>query len=89
MLHLSQIFIYVYVYNIISGILLFRKSKETRGNSAVMTMVYKSCPPRHRSRCKEEDVVMAIDTPTNRVLYYHKVSDQRKFSLPKVIMTFF
>ncbi|KAK3099169.1 hypothetical protein FSP39_000456 [Pinctada imbricata] len=64
-----------------------KKSKQTRGNNAVMTMVYKSCPPRHRTRCQEDDVVMALETSTNRVLHYQKVADHRKFVLPKEVLS--
>lgn len=47
-------------------------------------MIMKEAPPGHRSRCKEEDVIIAIEKETNRILHYQKVGHERKLDFPKV-----
>ena len=49
-----------------------------------MTMVLRQSPPGHKSRCLEDDVVLAIDNTTKNVIHYQKVQEQEEFEFPVV-----
>ena len=40
-----------------------------------MTLVMKEVPPGHRSRCREDQVVLAVENKGDRVLSYRPVSE--------------
>ena len=54
-----------------------------------MTMLFKKAPPNHCTRCKEEDVVMAIDKSADRILSYQRVVARTKFEFPVVSIEIF
>lgn len=60
-----------------------RKRREKDKNS-LMTMVFKKAPPGHHTRCKEEEVVMAVENTTNRVVHYRKIGNQKRLEFPVV-----
>lgn len=45
----------------------------------VMTMLFKHAPPAHRTRCREEEVMVAVSPDNQRVLHYEKVGSSKKF----------
>lgn len=64
-------------------VFLYRKRKETE-KSSIMTMILRQSPPGHKTRCLEEDVVLAIDNATKNVIHYQKVQDLEEFEFPLV-----
>ncbi|XP_013418621.1 translation initiation factor eIF-2B subunit epsilon-like [Lingula anatina] len=58
------------------------KERVQKVKSSVMTMVFMHAAPHHRTRCREEEVLVAVDRPTQRVLHYRKVGTDHKFELP-------
>lgn len=49
-----------------------------------MTMIFKESSPSHPTRCHEDNVVVAMDSATNRVLHFQKTQGLRRFSFPLV-----
>jgi len=49
-----------------------------------MTLVLRKSSPNHRLRSPEDDIVIAADPATNRVLHYQRISNERKVHLPMV-----
>ena len=47
-------------------------------------MVLRQSPPGHKSRCLEDDVVLAVDNTTKNVIHYQKVQEQEEFEFPVV-----
>ncbi|NP_001403931.1 translation initiation factor eIF2B subunit epsilon isoform 2 [Mus musculus] len=74
--------------DVISNINICRALEEHRlrrkleKNVSVMTMVFKESSPSHPTRCHEDNVVMAVDSATNRVLHFQKTQGLRRFSFP-------
>ena len=44
----------------------------------------KDAPPGQRTRCREEEVILAVATNNDRILYYQKVASSKKFDFPLV-----
>ena len=55
-----------------------------KNKNSVMTMIFQKVPPGHRSRNKEDDIFLAVDKSSNRVLHYQRVRDQSKLQIPVV-----
>lgn len=53
-------------------------------NVSVMTMIFKESSPGHHARCKEDDIVIAMDSATNRVLHYQRTQGLKRFRFPMV-----
>uniref|UniRef100_A0A8C8I702 Translation initiation factor eIF2B subunit epsilon n=1 Tax=Oncorhynchus tshawytscha TaxID=74940 RepID=A0A8C8I702_ONCTS len=51
-------------------------------NISVMTMVFKESSPGHKSRCEEDDVIVAMDSKSKRVLHYQKTQGLKKLQFP-------
>ncbi|XP_072297127.1 translation initiation factor eIF2B subunit epsilon [Eucyclogobius newberryi] len=51
-------------------------------NISVMTMVFKESSPGHRSRCDEDDIIVAMDSKNQRVLHYQKTQGLKKLQFP-------
>lgn len=49
-----------------------------------MTMIFKTSSPGHRSRCEEDDVIVAADSTNQRILHYQKTRGLKKFQFPMV-----
>lgn len=49
-----------------------------------MTMIFKTSSPGHRSRCEEDDVIVAADSKNQRILHYQKTRGLKKFQFPMV-----
>ncbi|XP_074650422.1 translation initiation factor eIF2B subunit epsilon-like [Tubulanus polymorphus] len=58
------------------------KKRRDKDKSSVMTMVFKHAPAGHRSRCHEDEVIIAVDKETDQVLHYSKVGDKKKIAFP-------
>lgn len=59
-----------------------RHRRKMEKNISVMTMVFKESSPGHRSRCEEDDMIVAIDSKTQRVLHYQKTQGLKKMQFP-------
>ncbi|CAB1326812.1 unnamed protein product [Coregonus sp. 'balchen'] len=57
-------------------------------NISVMTMVFKESSPGHKSRCEEDDVIVAMDSKSKRVLHYQKTQGLKKLQFPMVAELF-
>ncbi|XP_054569771.1 translation initiation factor eIF-2B subunit epsilon isoform X2 [Eptesicus fuscus] len=74
--------------DVISNINITRALEEHRlrrkleKNVSVMTMIFKESSPSHPTRCHEDNVVVAMDSATNRVLHFQKTQGLRRFSFP-------
>nr|KAF6381820.1 eukaryotic translation initiation factor 2B subunit epsilon [Pipistrellus kuhlii] len=74
--------------DVISNINITRALEEHRlrrkleKNVSVMTMIFKESSPSHPTRCREDNVVVAMDSATNRVLHFQKTQGLRRFSFP-------
>uniref|UniRef100_A0A452TK52 Translation initiation factor eIF2B subunit epsilon n=1 Tax=Ursus maritimus TaxID=29073 RepID=A0A452TK52_URSMA len=59
-----------------------RLRRKLEKNVSVMTMIFKESSPSHPTRCHEDNVVVAVDSATNRVLHFQKTQGLRRFSFP-------
>ncbi|KAK6478734.1 translation initiation factor eIF-2B subunit epsilon [Huso huso] len=59
-----------------------RNRRKREKNISVMTMIFKESSPGHRSRCQEDDIIVAVDSKTNRVLHYQKTLGLKKLQFP-------
>ncbi|XP_068945416.1 translation initiation factor eIF2B subunit epsilon [Petaurus breviceps papuanus] len=59
-----------------------RSRRKREKNVCVMTMIFKESSPSHPTRCPEDNVVVAMDSATRRVLHYQKTQGLRRFSFP-------
>lgn len=62
----------------------FRLRRKMEKNVSVMTMIFKKSSPGHHARCKEDDIVIAMDSATNRVLHYQRTQGLKRFRFPMV-----
>uniref|UniRef100_A0A8C7B7V3 Translation initiation factor eIF2B subunit epsilon n=1 Tax=Neovison vison TaxID=452646 RepID=A0A8C7B7V3_NEOVI len=65
-----------------------RLRRKLEKNVSVMTMIFKESSPSHPTRCHEDNVVVAVDSATNRVLHFQKTQGLRRFSFPLVAQLF-
>lgn len=49
-----------------------------------MTMIFKESSPGHRSRCEEDDVIVAMDSKSQRILHYQKTQGLKRLQFPMV-----
>ncbi|ERE76667.1 translation initiation factor eIF-2B subunit epsilon-like protein [Cricetulus griseus] len=59
-----------------------RLRRKLQKNVSVMTMIFKESSPSHPTRCHEDNVVVAVDSATNRILHFQKTQGLRRFSFP-------
>lgn len=69
---------------LLSLISLSRLRRKLEKNVSVMTMVFKESSPGHRARCQEDDVILAMDGATKRVLHYQRTQGLKRFRFPMV-----
>ncbi|GAB1300110.1 Translation initiation factor eIF-2B subunit epsilon [Apodemus speciosus] len=80
--------------DVISNINISRALEEHRlrrkleKNVSVMTMIFKESSPSHPTRCHEDNVVVAVDSTTDRILHFQKTQGLRRFSFPLVAQLF-
>ncbi|XP_062611312.1 translation initiation factor eIF-2B subunit epsilon-like [Saccostrea cucullata] len=60
---------------------------DPKNRNSVMTMIFQKVPPGHRSRNKEDDIFLAIDQSSSRVLHYQRVTEQSKLHIPVEVLT--
>ncbi|XP_068197192.1 translation initiation factor eIF2B subunit epsilon [Antennarius striatus] len=59
-----------------------RQRRKTDKNVSVMTMIFKEASPGHRSRCEEDDVIVATDSRSQRILHYQKTLGTKRLQFP-------
>ncbi|KAG2462342.1 translation initiation factor eIF-2B subunit epsilon [Polypterus senegalus] len=59
-----------------------RMRRKNEKNVSVMTMIFKESAPGHKSRCQEDDTIIAVDSKTKRVLHYQKTHGLKKLKFP-------
>uniref|UniRef100_A0A4X2M1K1 Eukaryotic translation initiation factor 2B subunit epsilon n=1 Tax=Vombatus ursinus TaxID=29139 RepID=A0A4X2M1K1_VOMUR len=59
-----------------------RLRRKREKNVSVMTMIFKESSPSHPTRCPEDNIVVAMDSATHRLLHYQKTHGLRRFSFP-------
>uniref|UniRef100_A0A1A8GDB9 Translation initiation factor eIF2B subunit epsilon n=1 Tax=Nothobranchius korthausae TaxID=1143690 RepID=A0A1A8GDB9_9TELE len=59
-----------------------RHRRKMEKNISVMTMIFKESSPGHRSRCEEDDVVVAVDSKSQQILHYQKTQGLKKLQFP-------
>uniref|UniRef100_A0A8D0L9F8 Translation initiation factor eIF2B subunit epsilon n=1 Tax=Sphenodon punctatus TaxID=8508 RepID=A0A8D0L9F8_SPHPU len=59
-----------------------RLRRKQDKNVSVMTMIFKESSPGHRARCQEDDIILAMDGATNRVLHYQRTQGLKRFRFP-------
>ncbi|KAI4891276.1 hypothetical protein NFI96_016475 [Prochilodus magdalenae] len=61
---------------------LLRLRRKLEKNISVMTMIFKESSPGHRTRCDEDDIIVAVDSRSKRVLHYQRTLGLKKFQFP-------
>ncbi|XP_066537082.1 translation initiation factor eIF-2B subunit epsilon [Hoplias malabaricus] len=56
--------------------------RKLEKNISVMTMVFKESSPGHRTRCDEDDIIVAMDSKSKRVLHYQRTQGLKKLQFP-------
>uniref|UniRef100_A0A671XZT7 Translation initiation factor eIF2B subunit epsilon n=1 Tax=Sparus aurata TaxID=8175 RepID=A0A671XZT7_SPAAU len=59
-----------------------RHRRKMDKNISVMTMICKESSPGHKSRCEEDDVIVAMDSRSQRILHYHKTQGLKRLQFP-------
>ncbi|RVE61635.1 hypothetical protein OJAV_G00172400 [Oryzias javanicus] len=59
-----------------------RQRRKMEKNISVMTMMFKASSPGHRSRCEEDDVIVAVDSKSQQILHYQKTQGLKKMQFP-------
>ncbi len=62
---------------------LYREKKKT-GKGLIITQIFSHCNVGHRSRSVEEEIVVAINPTTERILNYQHTSNLTKLKFPLV-----
>ncbi|XP_070542027.1 translation initiation factor eIF2B subunit epsilon-like [Ptychodera flava] len=57
------------------------KARRQKDKSSVMTLVCKEASPGHKTRCKEDEFMAAVDTSTKRVFHYQKVKSAKRIPI--------
>ncbi len=53
-------------------------------NISVMTMIFKESPPGHKTRCEDDDIIVAMDSKSKRILHYQRAQALKKLHFPMV-----
>uniref|UniRef100_A0A4W4DYY7 Translation initiation factor eIF2B subunit epsilon n=1 Tax=Electrophorus electricus TaxID=8005 RepID=A0A4W4DYY7_ELEEL len=56
--------------------------RKLEKNVSVMTMIFTESSPGHRTRCDEDDVIVAVDSKSKRVLHYERTQGLKKLQFP-------
>ncbi|TRY59738.1 hypothetical protein DNTS_028401 [Danionella cerebrum] len=59
-----------------------RQRRKMEKNVSVMTMIFKESSPGHKMRCEEENVIVAIDSKSKRILHYQRAQAQKNLHFP-------
>uniref|UniRef100_A0ABM5G418 Translation initiation factor eIF2B subunit epsilon n=1 Tax=Pogona vitticeps TaxID=103695 RepID=A0ABM5G418_9SAUR len=68
--------------NVSTALQEHRLRRKLEKNVSVMTMIFKESSPGHQARCQEDDVIIAMDGATKRVLHYQRTRGLKRFRFP-------
>ncbi|XP_053165528.1 translation initiation factor eIF-2B subunit epsilon [Hemicordylus capensis] len=68
--------------NVSTALWEHRRRRKQEKNISVMTMIFKESSPGHRARCQEDDIILAMDSATKRVLHYQRTQGLKRFEFP-------
>uniref|UniRef100_A0A8C4P351 Translation initiation factor eIF2B subunit epsilon n=1 Tax=Dromaius novaehollandiae TaxID=8790 RepID=A0A8C4P351_DRONO len=69
-------------FNISRALEEHKLRRKMEKNVSVMTMIFKESSPGHHARCHEDDIIVAMDSATNRVLHYQRTQGLKRFRFP-------
>lgn len=53
-------------------------------NVSVMTMIFKESSPGHKTRSEDDDVIVAMDSKSKRILHYQRAQALKRLQFPMV-----
>uniref|UniRef100_A0A671RFU1 Translation initiation factor eIF2B subunit epsilon n=1 Tax=Sinocyclocheilus anshuiensis TaxID=1608454 RepID=A0A671RFU1_9TELE len=59
-----------------------RQRRKMEKNISVMTMIFKESPPGHKTRCEDDDIIVAMDSKSKRILHYQRAQALKKLHFP-------
>jgi len=58
------------------------KERRKKDKMSVMTVVYKKASPDHRTRSKEDDILVAFNSSDHRLLHCEKIKKKKRMTIP-------
>ncbi|XP_048018860.1 translation initiation factor eIF-2B subunit epsilon isoform X2 [Megalobrama amblycephala] len=59
-----------------------RQRRKMEKNVSVMTMIFKESSPGHKTRCEDDDIIVAMDSKSKRILHYQKAQALKRLHFP-------
>uniref|UniRef100_A0A8C2F2Y6 Translation initiation factor eIF2B subunit epsilon n=1 Tax=Cyprinus carpio TaxID=7962 RepID=A0A8C2F2Y6_CYPCA len=59
-----------------------KQRRKMEKNVSVMTMIFKESPPGHKTRCEDDDIIVAMDGKSKRILHYQRAQALKKLHFP-------
>lgn len=66
----------------LNEVIMEHKERRKKDKMSVMTVVYKKASPDHRTRSKEDDILVAFNSSDNRLLHCEKIKKKKKMTIP-------
>jgi translation initiation factor eIF-2B subunit epsilon len=66
----------------LKSIIQSHKERSLKDKMNIMTVVYKEASPDHRTRSSEDDIFVAVDVNSGRLIHYEKVMKKRHINIP-------
>lgn len=63
-------------------VIMEHKERRKKNKMSVMTVVYKKASPDHRTRSKEDDILVAFNSSDHRLLHCEKIKKKKKMTIP-------
>lgn len=63
-------------------VIMEHKERRKKDKMSVMTVVYKKASPDHRTRSKEDDILVAFNSSDHHLLHCEKIKKKKKMSIP-------
>ncbi|XP_030630137.1 translation initiation factor eIF2B subunit epsilon [Chanos chanos] len=59
-----------------------KQRRKLEKNVSVMTMIFKESSPGHKTRCAEDDIIVAMDSKSKRILHYQRTQGLKRLQFP-------
>ena len=66
----------------LNELIVEHKERRKKDKMSVMTVVYKKASPDHRTRSKEDDILVAFNSSDHRLLHCEKIKKKKKMTIP-------
>ena len=66
----------------LNEVIMEHKERRKKDKMSVMTVVYKKASPDHRTRSKEDDILVAFNSLDHRLLHCEKIKKKKKMTIP-------